>query len=375
MRCLNCHKGSILKEQTHCPQCGVYLPSLFINTLKPGTFLKRGTYRVDYALDTGGFGTIYRAVHTSLDSMVAIKEFFPRTYGVRGYGNVLYVPADQQAIFEAERQQFLLEGRILAKLDHRGIVDVLDLFEENETAYLVMELLDGQTLRQYLDQQPGKKLSPELTRKIVRQLVVTLEALHRQKPPIYHLDIKPENIFLTSRERVVLIDFGAARLGQDGYVIPQFDPLYAPPELMRGKGDIGPQTDLFELAMTAYELLTGSRPPSYQTRSYDTSWKMAELVKPWSSSLEQALRLSKEQRPGSVLSWWVKTMGAGLPPFFRDKIEIFLNPEEAQVLLEQRLAELHVEYNDLHVQKSRIQQILKKKERELDELKKSHHRQ
>ncbi|HEY3993854.1 MAG TPA: hypothetical protein VGM01_13385, partial [Ktedonobacteraceae bacterium] len=82
MRCLNCHKGSILQDQTICPQCGAYLPSLFAHTLKPGTLLKRGTYRIDYALDTGGFGTIYRAAHTTLDCLVAIKEFFPRAYGV-----------------------------------------------------------------------------------------------------------------------------------------------------------------------------------------------------------------------------------------------------------------------------------------------------
>src|SRR5207244_10695781 len=122
--------------------------------------------------------------------------------------------------------------------------NVLDLFEERKTAYLVMELLKGQTLRRRLEQQP-KGLKPELVRKIVRQLVITLEMLHRRKPPIYHLDIKPENLFLTSSERDVWIEFGAARLGIDGYVVPQYDPLYAPPDLLidQREGVVERQTD------------------------------------------------------------------------------------------------------------------------------------
>jgi serine/threonine protein kinase len=370
MRCLNCHKGGIREEQTTCPRCGAYLPSLLQHTLPPGTLLRNWAYRIDFALDTGGFGTIYRAVHTSLDCLVAIKEFYPRAYSMRGYNGVVDVPYEHRHTFEAERDQFLREGRILAGLDHRGIVDVLDLFEERNTAYLVMELLDGQTLRRRLEKQP-KGLPPDLVRKIVRQLVITLETLHRRRPPIYHLDIKPENVFFTSSERVVLIDFGAARFGMDGYIMPQFDPLYAPPELLSSKGEVGPQSDLFELAMTAYELLTGHRPPPTQARVYDKEWNVADLQDPWRSVLEPALRLSKDKRPSGVLSWWVNTMGAGLPPFFRDKIEIFLDPEEAQVLLEKRLAERHVEYNELHQKNSYLQQTLKKRERELEEKKKA----
>jgi serine/threonine protein kinase len=372
MRCLNCHRDGIREEHATCPTCGAYLPSLLQHTLPPGTLLRNGNYRIDFALDTGGFGTIYRAVHIPLDCLVAIKEFYPRAYGMRGYGGVVNVSYEHIRTFEAERNQFLQEGRILAGLDHRGIVDVLDLFAERNTAYLVMELLNGETLRRRLEKQP-KGLPPDLVRKIVRQLVITLETLHRHKPPIYHLDIKPENVFLTSSQRAVLIDFGAARFGMDGYVIPQYDPLYAPPELLSSKGEVGPQSDLFELAMTAYELLTGRRPPPIQARVYDKNWNVANLSDPWRSVLEPALQISKDKRPSSVLAWWVKTMGAGLPPFFRDKIEIFLDPEEAQVLLEKRLAERHVEYNDLAERKSRVQQLLAKRERELEEKKKALH--
>lgn len=372
MRCLNCHRGGIREEQKTCPTCGVLLSTLLRNTLPPGTLLRNGNYRIDFALDIGGFGIIYRAVHIPLNCLVAIKEFYPRAYSMRKYNGIVDVPDEHRLTFEAERNQFIQEGRILAGLDHRGIVDVLDLFAERNTAYLVMELLDGETLRRRLEKQP-EGLPPDLVRKIVRQLVITLETLHRHKPPIYHLDIKPENVFLTSGERAVLIDFGAARFGMDGYIIPQYDLLYAPPELLSSKGEVGSQSDLFELAMTAYELLTGSRPPSTQARVYDKNWNVANLSEPWRSVLEPALQFSKDKRPSGVLSWWVKTMGAGLPPFFRDKIDIFLDPEEAQVLLEKRLAERHIEYNDLSERKSRVQQLLTKKERELEEMKKSLH--
>lgn len=352
MHCLNCHNPRISPEEQTCPQCGAFLPSLLQHTLPPGTQLRNGAYHIDYALDTGGFGTIYRAFHISLDCPVAIKEFYPRAYGMREKSGAVSIASDRQRTFDAERNQFLQEGRILAELNHRGVVNVLDLFEERNTAYLVMELLKGQTLRRRLEKQP-EGLKPDLVRKIVRQLVITLEMLHRRKPPIYHLDIKPENVFLTSSERAVLIDFGAARLGKDGYVVPQYDLLYAPPELLSKDSKVGPQSDLFELAMTAYELLTGQRPPS---APYRRDWHVTDLQEPWCSALERALQLSKDKRPPGVLSWWVNTMGAGLPPFFKDKIDIFLDPEEAQVLLEQRLAERHVEYNELFLTNSRLRQ-------------------
>lgn len=352
MHCLNCHNPRIGPEEKTCPKCGAYLPSLLQHTLSPGTQLRNGAYHIDYALDTGGFGTIYRAFHISLDCPVAIKEFYPRAYSMREKSGVVSVASDRKRTFDAERNQFLQEGRILAELNHRGVVNVLDLFEERNTAYLVMELLKGQTLRRCLDQQP-KGLKPDLVRKIVRQLMITLEMLHRRKPPIYHLDIKPENVFLTSSERAVLIDFGAARLGIDGYIVPQYDLLYAPPELLSKDTKVGPQSDLFELAMTAYELLTGQRPPS---APYRRDWHVTDVQEPWSSALEPALQLSKDKRPLGVLSWWVNTMGAGLPPFFKDKIDIFLDPEEAQVLLEKRLAERHVEYNELFLTNSRLRQ-------------------
>jgi serine/threonine protein kinase len=351
--CLNCHNPHIGPEEKTCPKCGAYLPSLLQHTLPPETQLRNGAYHIDHALDTGGFGTIYRAFHISLDCPVAIKEFYPRAYGMREKSGVVSVASDRKRTFEAERNQFLQEGRILAELNHRGVVNVLDLFEERNTAYLVMELLKGQTLRQRLDQQP-EGLKPELVRKIVRQLVITLEMLHRRKPPIYHLDIKPENVFLASSDRAVLIDFGAARLGRDGYVVPQYDLLYAPPELTSKDSNVGPQSDLFELAMTAYELLTGQRPPPAAYRSKD--WHATDLEGPWRSALERALQLSKDKRPSGVLSWWVNTMGAGLPPFFKDKIDIFLDPEEAQVLLEKRLAERHEEYNELSLTNSRLRE-------------------
>src|SRR5712691_9206523 len=136
MHCLNCHQPGISPEQEVCPKCGAFLLSLLQHTLPSGTSLRNGAYQIDYALDTGGFGTIYRAVHASLNCLVAVKEFYPRAYSARGKNGVVNVPSEQKNTFDAERNQFLQEGRILADLNHRGVVNVLDLFEERNTAYL-----------------------------------------------------------------------------------------------------------------------------------------------------------------------------------------------------------------------------------------------
>jgi serine/threonine protein kinase/predicted RNA-binding protein with RPS1 domain len=372
MRCLECNTDRIAMTETVCPACHAYLPTVLRHVLPAGTILY-GTYRIDYALAQGGFGIVYRAVHTKLDRIVAIKEFYPKDYAMREGGGSITIPLDQQEHWGAAMQQFLYEGRLLASLSHRGITSVQELFYERSTAYLVTEMLQGHTLRQELDSQPNKKLSDKLARKIIRQVAMVLEFLHKNN--VYHLDIKPENIFCASNNRVVLVDFGAAREGPTSNSLPQFDPSYAPPEILNGR-DAGPESDLFELGVMAYELLTGFRPETTLARMYGSKLNLDVLEESWQGPIKQALEITREKRPSSVRAWWdTATQSSDLRHMPKETIDIFLTPEEAQEKLETALSTLHVRQHTLQQSVAEMQtkltrQKFEREQRHSDELQK-----
>ncbi len=303
MLCLNCHeKGISLSTQT-CPRCGVHLPSLMRDVLPHGTLLQNGTYRIDYALGRGGFGITYQAIHTALKKQVAIKEFYPQEQALRnGATGNLIVPTAKQEIYQRGLRRFLREGQTLAKLNNPNVVRVENFFEERDTAYLVMELISGNTLREELDAQPNKNFSLARVEAIASALVGALEAVHQQG--IYHLDIKPDNVLMTPEKRIVLVDFGASRQGLSAGTTSQaFTFNYAPPEIITGK-NFGAASDLFELGMMLHEMLTGKLPPNSLDRTFKDTWSPIGLSEPWFTLLTSALRLPKEERPQNVSQWW-----------------------------------------------------------------------
>ena len=311
MRCLNCGQNGISLNTEICHNCGVHLPTLLQNCLPPGTILCHGTYRTDYALGRGGFGITYRAFDQNLQKAVAIKEFFPQDYALREQTTgLLKVPSTQkQGTYQRGLERFLREGRLLASLDHPGVVRVFNSFQERGTAYLVMELVDGITLRDELNRQSNRKLSPERVKKIFSELVDALDNVHQKK--VYHLDISPDNVMLTKDEkRVVLIDFGASRQGLGGQTTQAFKEAYAPPEVFNGEG-MGAESDVFELGVMLCELLTGKLPPSAISRltslitnSRDTWEPPDELLEPWLGLVNRAIRLKQQERPQNVRDWW-----------------------------------------------------------------------
>lgn len=302
MRCLLCEEDGLPPSTQVCPKCNIHLPSLLWKTLPPGTLLHDGTYHIDYALSSGGFGIIYRAMHTALDTPVAIKEFYPeKLVNPRKTAASFLVSPRNDKEFQKELQSFLHEGKVIAEINHPGIVRVRDLFRENATAYLVMDLVRGATLRKEL-RSHEHGLPRKQVENILEQLVAALTVLHQAG--IYHLDIKPENVLLTTTGQVVLVDFGAARQTSGSYSIPQFDPSYTPPEVMSGQ--FGPQSDLFELGMLACELLTGKPPPSVEDRLTGTPLQLARLGS-WHESVTQAIQIQQEKRPASVAKWWQKS--------------------------------------------------------------------
>ncbi len=228
------------------------------------TFLNNGHYRVDRLLSVGGLSLIYHGMDTKLNRPVAIKELFPR--GSERADGLSVVPSSSygEAEWARARAEYLDEARMVASFDHPGVVDVYDYFEENNSAYMVMKFISGQTLEQHTVERGGRLPEAE-AREFIRQVGEALQQLHSQEPPIYHRDLKPRNIMVTGQGRAVLIDFGATREYMTEVAGPEealFTPGYAPPEQLALEQATRPHPtiDVFALGATMYYLLIGSDP-------------------------------------------------------------------------------------------------------------------
>lgn len=301
MRCLNCYQDNLPLSTVTCPKCRVHLPSLMRDILSSGTILDN-KYHVDYALGRGGFGITYRAMHLKTEQLVAIKEFYPHEYAIRdsSTGSLTILSSSKDA-YRRGLQRFLREAKTLARLNHPNIVRVQDFFEQGKTAYLVMELISGISLRERLEQKPSKSLPSETIEQIVTPIVSALATAHAAS--IYHLDLKPDNILIAPDGRVVLIDFGASKQGMSTKTTRAFTLDYAPLEVVSAK-EIGPESDLYELGVMIYEMLSGKKPPNALERIADNSWQPIKLNQPWQNLIQEALFLEKDKRPDSVKTWW-----------------------------------------------------------------------
>lgn len=279
--------------------------------LPVGYVLADGQYEIKKVLGRGGFGITYEALDRNLHRSVAIKEFFPHHCAYRDTRNyTVMIPQKSQKSYERSLIRFEQEGQILARLNHRSIVKVYSLFRELNTVYLVMELLDGHSLGDELEARNNVPISSRLVQKIGNALVDALSVTHQAN--IYHLDIKPDNIMLTTDGRIILLDFGAARW-QDGEdekgrprSIAAYTPEYAPLELIRGE-PVGPETDIFELGVLFYELLTGKRPPDVLLRLGEEKHWVPDVEMPWFQLISEALVLERSQRPHCVREWWYRS--------------------------------------------------------------------
>ncbi|RYX85671.1 hypothetical protein EON83_04855 [bacterium] len=303
MRCLNCQTDNIALSAHTCPSCGMNLHTIWGNALPMGTLINGGKYRIDWLLGRGGFGITYRATHTLLGRVVAIKEFFPRDFVHRNVGEaaVSVMPVSQND-YQRGLDRFLREGQVLSQIKEDHVVRVEDFFEDNGTAYLVMELLEGNSLRTEL-RNAGGRLPQARILDIIEDLVQALTVTHAQK--VWHCDIKPDNIQILPSGRAVLIDFGAAHQGLASQSTRAFTRDYAAPELETGKAVDG-RTDLFELGMMIHEMVTGRRPPMAVDRMMKDTWNSSHLRNPWKGWLPPLLQMRPEQRPDSVGAWWKK---------------------------------------------------------------------
>jgi len=229
--------------------------------LPPGVTL-RERFRVGRPLGQGGFGTTYLGWDGRLGVKVAIKEFHPTNLMARVPGSLTLAPhsATHAEAFTLGLSKFLDEARTLASLrDIREVVVIHDVFEENGTAYLVMELLRGRTLKAYAQARGGSIPAAEALR-IVVPILRGVRAIHDRG--LVHRDISPDNIFLTAEGIPKLLDFGAARSFQDGAtdLTVILKPGYAPPEQYSRTAPQGPWTDVYALCATLYTVLAGAPP-------------------------------------------------------------------------------------------------------------------
>lgn len=264
MQCSACF-STTLPGATSCPVCGASLTgaSPAGATLAPGTSLRAGRYLITAVLGQGGFGITYRAADSVLRRDVAVKEYFPSGLGCGRQGSAVVPPArgsPTERLYLDGKTKFLEEAQLLAGFSQNpSIPDVYDVFEENATAYMTMEFISGQTISDLLTKRGRLPEAEVLT--YAEEIGMVLEDLHQAH--LLHRDLKPDNIIVTGDGRVVVLDFGAARqftLGQTKAMTAILTPGYAPPEQMSGRGQFGPQTDIYAFAATLYHLLTGQPP-------------------------------------------------------------------------------------------------------------------
>ncbi len=266
--CGKCHKGRVIGGQ--CTNCGAKPGNSQIsNALPVGSFLHRGRFRIVRLLGEGGYGITYEALDLLKRRSVAIKEFFP-TYllkrGPNGTDAVCTGANSQKALAHA-RMRFYEEANLLITLKNKHIkeiVDAYDSFEDNQTAYYTMELLNGMDMQKRL-RQYGRMSWQELS-PIVIQILRALYATHQEG--FIHRDITPDNIFLLENGTVQLIDFGNARKYETSQELTAVvKDKFAPPEQYSRKGKQGPWTDIYSLCVTIYYALTGVLPPKAMERS------------------------------------------------------------------------------------------------------------
>lgn len=249
------------------PSTGSPAAGNVLNALPAGLRLQE--YSLDSVLGYGGFGITYLATDHNLKCNVAIKEYLPADQAVRADGTSLHPKSPGAAeIFQWGLSRFIEEARALASFNHPHIVRVLRFFEANNTAYMVMELVGGQPLGEWVKHK--RPLTEAQLLAVVRPVLDGLALIHANG--FLHRDIKPGNIHMRGDADPVLLDFGAARkfvTGKGGELTAIVTPGYAALEQYHSHGQQGPWTDLYSVAAVMYGIITGQRPIEAPARTRD----------------------------------------------------------------------------------------------------------
>lgn len=302
-----------------------------------------GKYRLEKILGQGGFGITYKAImketvsgslgNMEVDVPVAIKEFFMKDTCEReeGTGKITVPSQGSRAVVELYRKKFVKEAKNLAQMNHPHIVKVVDVFEENDTVYYVMQYLSGGSLTDYVKQHGA--LDEAIAIKYIQQIGSALEYMHQRH--ICHYDVKSSNILLDDKGGAMLIDFGISKgYTEEGHQTSStpvgISAGYAPLEqYQQSLQDFSPATDVYGLAATLFYLLTGKNPPEasivLNEGIGDKSIGISDTV--W-HAIEQGMNPRKKDRVQTV-SEFLKLMNCMMPTIAS---EVLTNQEETQVL-------------------------------------------
>ncbi len=272
----------------------------------------RGIYRIDSYLSSGGFGNTYLATNVEFEEVVAIKEFYIRGVTQRDSNKttVSVSNTENMNLFTEQLQKFKKEARRLRKMKNEHIVKVHDLFEENGTAYYVMDYIDGENLADKL-KRLQKPLNESDVMDYLSQILDALESVHQEN--IWHLDLKPANIMVDKEGHITLIDFGASKQHNNSdkaitSTAVSYTNGFAPREQMEQNiSKFGPWTDLYALGATLYNLLVNRKPPMPSDIDDDHSADK-HLALPMSTGISENTRMlilrlmttNRFERPQSV---------------------------------------------------------------------------
>ncbi len=352
-RCMGCMEV-FDDELDVCPYCGYIVGSEPVEAvhMEPGTVLN-DRYIVGKALGYGSFGVTYIAWDGKLEIKVAIKEYMPSEFSSRSPGRSFLnvFEGNKREQFNDGLAKFVEEAKRLAKFQNEpGIVRVYDTFAGNGTAYIVMELLEGETLGERLKKTEhtvkygkGKKeikvtdpIPEDEAVKLLTPVMESLKVVHKEG--IIHRDIAPDNIFLTKTGETKLIDFGAARYATTSHsrsLTTIVKPGYSPREQYDSRGDQGPHTDVYALATTLYKMVTGKTPPEAMGRYAVCEAKRRDpLIEP-----HKLVKNISENRENAILNAMNVRIEDRTP-----NIESFMNELEADPPVKRRYGNIkHVD--------------------------------
>ena len=274
-----------------------------------------GEYTIQSVLGQGGFGVTYLAHDKNLNSLVALKEYFPESYAERDRNSIIHPRAGGDSadaeIYQWGLQEFLKEAQALARFKHNHIVRVLRYLEANGTAYMTMEYEEGESLSAYLRSHGGFLGEPDLLR-VFLPILSGLQAVH--EAGMLHLDIKPDNIYLRRSGQPMLIDFGSARQRHGKMETGRIALTrgYSAIEQYPGNGVMGPATDVYSVGATLYRCVTGREPVDSMERHKTFGLKKIDPMPPASrfdrplyaphirQCVDLSLHLKAEERPVSA---------------------------------------------------------------------------
>lgn len=291
-----------------------------MRALMPGTVV-HDRYKIQKVLGAGGFGVTYRVWDQKENKAAAMKEYMPLDAAYRPMGSKMVQPTSEgmRRQFEKFRQKFQEEAQTIYNFrGHPNIVEVYHLFLENNTVYYVMEYVEGMDLKQFLNKQPGRRMSWEMLRPIMAQVVSGLRQIH--SVGMIHCDISPDNIFLVNSGSVKLLDFGAAKdtfRGSMETSVIVAKPGFSPIEQMRGKG-MDVWTDVHALAVTIYLCITGQNIQDATERILHdkTIWPsqmgIAIPSPSWEAALKKGMAVRREDRYQNVMDFWTALNGSSI---------------------------------------------------------------